>query len=744
MPRKRGSSTPSLPTRDQLVEFIRDERGRVDRRKIARAFGVTGANRGVLDTMLKALESGGVVDRAGAKAVRVAQKLPKVLMVEAVEIDAEAGDALCRPVEWTGGGRPPSIRIGSRKGAAVTALAPGDRALVQLHPTPSGEYAGTIIRVIQAAPEKLLGVLVRATDGLRLVPTDRKIRTEFSVPTANAGGAVAGDVVFAEVLGSRRLGLPNARVLAKVGSTGAPHAASLIALLSRDIPIDFTDATHDEVARARPAPMGEREDLRTIGLVTIDGADARDFDDAVFAEPDSDPDNPGGHHLIVAIADVSWYVRPGSALDQDARERGNSVYFPDRVVPMLPERLSNDLCSLRPHEDRPTLAVHMWFDAHGRKRRHNFTRAMIRSTARLTYEAVQAAVDGRGGDLSDELRTRTIAPLYAAYRSLSTAREARGTLDLDIEERQVIFGEDGRVAGIVPRQRYDSHKLIEEFMIAANVCAAESLEAKRLPCLYRIHDTPDPLKVDALRTVLDSMGYRLAKGQVLRPEHFMRVLEWAENSPYRHLVHALVLRSQSMAIYSPENVGHFGLALSRYAHFTSPIRRYADLLVHRALITGHGLGAGGLEPGSVAEFASVAEHISGTERRAAAAERDAVDRYVVSYMADRVGARFQGRISGVIRSGLFVTLEGIGADGFVPISTLAGDYYRHDEVHHRLTGERSGRVYGLGQAVEVRLAEAQPITGSLTFEVLDVTGPSPMRPGRGPARPGGKPRHFRH
>jgi ribonuclease R len=464
--------------------------------------------------------------------------------------------------------------------------------------------------------------------------------------------------------------------------------------------------------------MGEREDLRALPLVTIDGEDARDFDDAVFAEPDSDEKNLGGFHLIVAIADVAWYVRPKDALDRSAYDRGNSVYFPDRVVPMLPEHLSNDLCSLRPNEDRPVMAVHIWIDAQGNKLRHRFTRAMMHSAARLTYDQAQNAVDGRPNAAPEALRKPVIEPLYAAYRALSRARHKRGTLDLDLEERKVSIDDKGRIQSIVPRARYDSHKLIEEFMILANVCAAESLEERRLPCMYRVHESPDPTKLESLREVLDGLGYRLARGQILQPKHFNRILEWAKDSPYKHLVNDLVLRSQSMAVYSPDNKGHFGLALTRYAHFTSPIRRYSDLLVHRALITGFKFGEGGLFEAGAVDFHEAGEHISMTERRAAAAERDALNRYVVAWLKDRVGAQFSGRISGVVKFGLFVALDGLGADGLVPIRSLPGDFYNHDPVRHRLVGQRTNRVYTLGEPVEVRLVEAQPVSGGLTFEII--------------------------
>ncbi|HJS31464.1 MAG TPA: ribonuclease R, partial [Alphaproteobacteria bacterium] len=633
-----------------------------------------------------------------------------------VEIDAEEGEAIAHPLEWRGDGKPPLIRLKPAAGEADLAI--GERALVRLERTNGLEFIGSVIRRVERAPERVLAVLVAGPHGARLQPTDKRIRGEFALESRNAKGAQPGDLVLAEVLPGHRLGIKHARVIERLGSSRSPKTASLIAIHAHDIPTKFSDAALAEAERVPPAPMDNRVDLRDLSLVTIDGEDARDFDDAVFAEPDGDPVNRSGFHIVVAIADVAWYVRPDRPLDREARRRGNSAYFPDRVVPMLPERLSNDLCSLRPLEDRPCLAVHVWIDANGRKLRHRFVRAMMRSQARITYDEAQATWDGTPRGAAAGLRDRVLAPLYGAFHALSRARRARGTLDLDLEERKVVLGPDGRIERIVPRPRYDSHRLIEEFMILANVCAAETLEERKLTCMYRVHDTPDPAKLDALRIVLSGLDFRLAKGQVLKPQHFNRILDWAAGTPNQHLVNQLVLRTQSLAVYSPDNRGHFGLALRRYAHFTSPIRRYADLLVHRALITGLTLGRGGLDDGPSPDFAATAEHVSATERRAAAAEREALDRYVAAWLEARVGAEFSARVSGVTRFGLFVSLEGLGADGLIPIRSLPGDFYHHDAERHVLRGRRSGRSFTLGQPVTVRLVEATPVTGGLRFELV--------------------------
>ncbi|HEX9465498.1 MAG TPA: VacB/RNase II family 3'-5' exoribonuclease, partial [Alphaproteobacteria bacterium] len=606
-------SKPGLPTREQVLAYLRDNPDNTTRREIARAFDVRGNDKIALKALLKdiARAEAPEEDRAAPR------RLPSSLVVEVFDVDTDEGEALAHPVDPELGR--PIIHI--RGGRGTVPLADGDRALVRIAGRRGRRFVAEVLRRLDRGPEKLLAVFRKDPQGGRLEPTDRKIKTEFMVSAADAAGAEPGELVHAEVVSQHRLGMPRARVVERLGAADAPRAASLIAIYSRDIPVDFPEAALTEARRAPAPPLGDREDLRNVPLVTIDGEDARDFDDAVFAEPDDDPANSGGFHLIVAIADVGWYVRPDSALDRTSRERGNSVYFPDRVVPMLPERLSNDLCSLRPDEDRPALAVHIWIDAQGRKRRHRFARAMIRSAARLTYEQAQNAADRRPNGAAESLRTPVIEPLYAAYRALGRARRKRGTLELDLPERKVLMDDKGRIERIVPRARHDSHRLIEEFMILANVCAAESIEERRLPCMYRVHEPPDPAKLENLREVLDGLGYRLARGQVLQPKHFNQILEWAANTPFRHLVNDLVLRSQSMAVYSPDNQGHFGLALTRYAHFTSPIRRYSDLLVHRALITGFNLGEGGLFDAGAVDFHEVGDHISMTERRAAAAER---------------------------------------------------------------------------------------------------------------------------
>jgi ribonuclease R len=638
------------------------------------------------------------------------------------------GDAIARPIAWAGDGPPPMILMAPEP-RGRPALAPGERVLARLRPihgrgprgAAPGRYEGRSIRRLSEVPGRILGVFRPGQRENRIVPTDRRAKAEWIVPAGEDHGAVAGEIVLAEPLPQHRLGLKPARVIERLGSMGDARSISLIAIHTHDIPQAFPDAALAEAQRARPASLGRRTDLRALPLVTIDGEDARDFDDAVFAEPDG-----AGYRLVVAIADVAHYVRPGAALDHAARTRGNSVYFPDRVVPMLPEALSNDLCSLRPGEDRPCLFVELSIDAGGRKTAHRFGRGLMRSAARLTYEQVQHFHDT--GDAPHHL---PVKPLYAAFHALLAARQARGTLDLDLPERQVKLDASGRVSAVLPRPRLDSHRLIEEFMVLANVAAAEELQTRRQPPMYRVHAPPSEEKLAGLRDFLGGLGVSLPPGDQLHPRDLDRVLRRVAGTEDAPLVNEVMLRSQSQAAYSPDNIGHFGLALPAYAHFTSPIRRYADLLVHRALIRGLRLGPDGLSAEEEAHFADAADHITATERRAQLAERDAIDRYLAAFMADKVGAHFTARISGVTRFGVFVTVAESGASGLVPLSALPDDLWQHDERGKTLTGRHSRQTYRLAQQVEVRLAEASPVTGGLVFHMVPERAGAPAgRAGR--------------
>jgi len=646
-----------------------------------------------------------------------------VVLVTGIDPD---GDAIAEPIDWDDEGPPPRILMAA-EARGQPSLAAGQRVLARLRPAGPGRYEGRAIRVLETAPARLIGVFRPGPRGEgRIEPTNRRVRAEWSVPPGESLGAEAEEVVLAEPLprAGRHLGLRTARVVERLGSLNDARAVSLISITTHELPHVFSPEAERAAARARATTLAGRVDLRDVPLITIDGEDARDFDDAVFAEPEPG----GGFRLIVAIADVAHYVRPGTALDRAARERGNSTYFPDRVVPMLPEALSNGWCSLRPQEDRGCLFAEMRIDAEGRKRSHRLGRGLMRSAARLTYEEVQAAHE------ADRSLGLPLPALYAAFRALLDARLRRGTLDLDLPERKIVLDAAGQVAAVDPRPRLDSHRLIEEFMILANVAAAEELEARRAPCIYRIHAPPSAEKLTTLRDFLRGLGISLPPGDRIHPRDLDRVLRRVAGTDVAPLVSEVVLRSQSQAAYSTNNIGHFGLALSRYAHFTSPIRRYADLLVHRSLIRALRLGTDGLAANEAAGLEETAAHITRTERRSVAAERDAADRYLAAFMADRIGEVFQARVSGVTRYGIFVTLSGNGANSIVPRSTLPDDQWWHDEREQTLTGRHSRQVFRLAQEVEVRLAEASPVTGGLVFHVMQGAPLRPARRGKGRKR----------
>ncbi len=749
--RKQGRKQPApFPSREEVVRYIHENPDNVGKREIARAFQLDAQQKILLKKLLRELELDGSLQRGRGKRYAEAGKLPAVCVVEVSGLDLD-GEVLARPVQWEHDTLMPVIYMAPER-RGHPALAVGDRVLARLNDLNRTNdddallYEGSTIRRLTVSPAKIMGVLEDVGGHFRLRPTDRRSKSELVIPRTEAGNAGAGDLVRAELLPGKRLGLKQARVMEKLASLDDPRAASLIAIHDHGIPVEFPPEALEQAEHAKAAPLGKRENLRDVPLVTIDGADARDFDDAVWAHPDPDPNNKGGWHIRVAIADVSWYVRPNDALDRAGFTRGNSTYFPDRVVPMLPEAISNGWCSLVPHEDRPCMVAHMWLSADGNIARHTFSRAMMRSHARLTYEQVQQARDGDPDETTQPLLADVIEPLYGAYEALSAARIKRGALELDLPERRIVIGEDGSVAGVAMRERFDSHKLIEEFMIAANVAAAQTLEKHKQPCMYRIHDQPSMEKLEALRDFLSSLDISLPKGQVMRAGQFNGILERVADTPSAEIVNTVVLRSQSQAEYNPDNIGHFGLNLLKYCHFTSPIRRYSDLLVHRALIRALGLGDGGLESDH-RDFTELGAHLSQTERRSSVAERDAVDRFVAGFLHDRVGSEFSGRVSGVTRFGLFVRLDETGADGLVPVSTLPNDYYRHDEAQHCLRGDDSGREFTLGQRLQVILREADPITGGMIMQLCsddadeDAASWSPARGGprrRQPHRGGKK------
>ncbi|APZ52746.1 ribonuclease R [Salipiger abyssi] len=723
-----------LPTKPDILDWIAANPTLTSKRDIAKAFGIKGAARIDLKRLLKELEHEGHLEKR-KKTYRDPDRLPPVSVLQMKAPDAN-GDLFAQPLEWHGEGVEPTVLFVPR--ATDPALGEGDRILARLQVVHEADhnYEARLIRRIGASPRKVVGIFRKDAEGGRILPIDKGADKEWIVGPDATHGAKDGELVEAEQAGPRatRMGLPKARIVLRLGDPSEPKAVSLIAIHQHGIPDDFPPDVLEEADSKKPAGLSGRIDLRELPLVTIDPADARDHDDACFAEPDDDPKNEGGHIIWVAIADVAYYVTPGSKLDREAKTRGNSSYFPDRVVPMLPDRLSGDLCSLHEGVPRACIAVRMVVDAEGNKKSHRFVRGLMRSPASLTYQEVQAAFDGEPNDKTGPLLDPVIKPLFAAYGALKAARERRQPLDLELPERKVVLSDEGKVTSVNFVERLDAHKLIEEFMILANVAAAETLIAKKTPLLFRVHEEPPADKLESLRDTADAAGLTLAKGQVLKTAHLNKLLHDAAGKEEAELINIATLRSMTQAYYSPKNFGHFGLALQNYAHFTSPIRRYSDLIVHRGLITAHGWGDDGLSEQEIERLEQIGQHISDTERRSMMAERDTNDRYLAAYLSDRIGAEFGGRISGIAKFGVFVKLDETGADGLVPIRNLGNEYFHFDRDAGTLMGADTGVIIGLGQRVRVRLTDAAPVTGGIGLEILELED-AELPKGRGTGRP---------
>jgi ribonuclease R len=708
-----------LPTKEQILAYLTSQGTTMTKRELVDAFDISGNDRIGFKKLIHEMEDDGLIIYEGKKSYRVPDALPAVLVVQVSEIDFD-GDLIAHPVDWQEEtqGKPPRIELMPDK-KIHPALKAGDRALVQVSKVSEKIYEGRVLKRTDTPQARVVGAIKQVRGGYSLEPLDRRAKYDFEISESDFNGAGPGMIVVAEIMPSRGALRKKVRVMEVVGHADDPKAISLMAMSELGLRNVFPDDVIAETEAMTVPDLKGREDLRVFPLVTIDGKDARDFDDAVFAEPDTDPKNEGGWHLIVAIADVAYYVRPGTALDKEAYLRGNSTYFPDRVIPMLPEKLSNDLCSLRPDGPRAALAMHMWINGDGKLLRHKIVRGLMHSKARLTYEQVQEARDGNPDSTTQHLMKDVIEPLYAAWKILDAARQRRGALDLDVPERKITVNEAGQMTGVAARARIDSHRVIEEFMILANVAAALELEAKQAPCMYRIHDRPTGDKLMAARSFLEAFGLSLPKTGVASPAQINHVLTKAKELPAGFLINEIILRSQAQAQYSPDNIGHFGLALQNYAHFTSPIRRYSDLVVHRSLIKAYGLGDGGLSDKEDAKMHEISEHISMTERASAEAERNSVDRFTAAYLKDKIGQEFDGRIGGVTRFGLFVKLDETAADGLVPIRSLPSDYYQHDEGQHALIGSRTGRIFRLGARVRVVVREADVLTGSTVLELVN-------------------------
>jgi ribonuclease R len=758
MPRPKPQ--PGLPSKKQILDFITTSDTPAGKREIARAFGLHGQDKIALKALLKDMADEGLIDSAPGRAFHKMGGLPKVTVLRVVDAD-DGGNVWAVPESWHADTPAPRVRV--RERSKKSALGVGDRFLGRTEEVGRGWIAHPM-KTLARGEELMLGVLHESGGRLWLQGIEKKERRDFAV--SDAGDAQPGDLVRAEKTG--RGPRVSAKVVERLGDPFAPRSFSMIAVQKLGIPDTFPERVLEEAERVAATPLTEapREDLTHLPIVAIDPADARDHDDAVWAAPDDDPANEGGWKAIVAIADVSFYVRPGSALDAEARRRGNSVYFPDRVVPMLPESLSAEMCSLKEGVDRAALACHLQVTKTGALKSWRFTRATVRLAANIAYEDAQAVIDAQacsraGGSpgaaddafaaLDPRLRggalVEALVDLWACWRALYRAREKREPLDLDLPERRIVLDEKGRILSVAPRERLDAHKLIEDYMIAANVAAAKALEAKKAPVMYRVHEPPSREKLVALKEYLKTFDLEFALGQVIKPATFNRVLARLGEADFKPQVMEQVLRTQTQAYYAPANHGHFGLSLGSYGHFTSPIRRYADLLVHRSLVSAYGLGPGGLSDGEAAEMERLGEQISMLERRAMEAERDTVDRYVAAYLSERVGEVVEARITGVLNFGFFATVEGIGGDGLMPARDLGREYFRYDETAQQLIGEESGTTYASGQRLRLRLAEANPVSGALRFELLPEDrhdgSPRPRKPAR-PIKRRGRPGNIRH
>lgn len=742
-----------LPTPEQILAFIEIAKDNVGKREIAREFGLKGNEKIALKALLKDMTDEGLIDMAPGRAFHKMGGIPKVTVFKIVDVDGNQPVAI--PERWEAEGiPPPKVRV-LEKGKRG-ALGIGDRFLGRTEERGAGHVAH-VMKKLAKGSEEILGV-VEASDNGRFWLKSVDKRERFDTVISDMGEAKPGDLVLAEISGNAAR--KSARISNVLGDPFAPKSFSLIAIHKFGIPNHMPEAAEEEAELLSKLPVtaDHREDLRHLPIIAIDPRDARDFDDAIWAAPAEDGN---GFDAIVAIADVSYYVRPNSALDREAVKRGNSVYFPDLVVPMLPHALSSDKCSLRAGEDRAVIACHLKIAKNGEVTSWRFTRAIARIAANIPYPDAQAAIDG---EMGNPLLETALKPLWTCWKLLAKARDKRAPLELLLPERRITIDDQGRVTGVALRVQLDAHRLVEDFMIAANVAAAKALEAKKSVLIYRAHEEPSREKLVSLKEYLKTFGIDFALGQVVKPSTFNAILDKIPaNDEIRPQIMEAVLRSQTQAYYGPTNVGHFGLALTSYAHFTSPIRRYADLVVHRALVTAYGLEMPppklkgvqpdtGLTAAAIAKIAATSEAISRTERRAMEAERETTDRYVAAYLAAHVGEIVEARITGVQNFGFFATVEAIGGDGLVPISHLGSDYFHYDEASRTLIGEKSRVEYRPGQRLALRLAEANPVSGSLRFELPDVEGRSdrptrsdkPRKAGKFSVGKRGRPGNIRH
>ncbi|MCP5145387.1 MAG: ribonuclease R [Gammaproteobacteria bacterium] len=696
-PRATASPRLEIPSREDVLNLLKRAGGPLRIREIMRAAGVKEADRvDALERRIAAMERDGQLAQT-----RAGYGLAFNMELKPGRVSGHP-DGFAFVVLDEGGN---DVFLAERQARRVLH---GDRVLVRITGTDRrGRPEGRVVEVLERANHEIVGRYFTEGNIGFVVPDNRRINQDVLIPIESAGDASHGQIVVATIVSQPdQHRQPIGSIKQVLGDHMAPGMEIDIAIRAHSLPYEWPEAVLDQAGNIPMAlPQDEvarRIDLRDIAFVTIDGEDARDFDDAVFCRRET-----GGFRLFVSIADVAHYVTQGSPLDQEAYRRGTSVYFPNAVIPMLPEVLSNGLCSLNPHVDRFALVCEMVLTDAGVVKDAWFYEAVFRSRARLTYTEVAGLVDGTAPApqsaitaVKDEVKV-----MHDLYRRMRRQREQRGALDIDAAEPRIIFDEQRKIAAIVPVYRNDAHKMIEEFMIAANVCAAEFLLGEKIGAPFRIHDKPDSEKVSALRLLLTDMKLRLAGGEIPPPGAFAKLLESVRGKPHARLIETVVLRTLKLAVYSPENNGHFGLAVEAYAHFTSPIRRYPDLMVHRAIKSALNGTQFDPYPYSATDLLNISEHSSMTERRADDATRDAINWLKCEFMEDKVGQRFRGVITSVTSFGLFVELDDIFVEGLVHVSTLGRDYFHYDPVGHCLVGERSKRTFQIAQRVEVYVSQ---------------------------------------
>lgn len=682
-----------IPSREYIIQCLERQGRPMTRKELIKKLGLDSDEevREAFRRRLRAMERDGQLMRNRRRAYGLTRKMD---LVRGRVIGHRDGYGFLVP---DGGGE--DLYLSARQ---MRAVLHGDRIVAQVIGIDRrGRREGAIVEVLERSTHRVVGRFIAEDKLSFLVPSDQRLSQDILIPSEYQNGAKDSQIAVAEILEqptAKRQ--PIGKIVELLGEHMAPGMEVDIAIQTHGLPHAWSEEVLAEAGVFKPEVPEEaktgRLDLRDLPLVTIDGEDARDFDDAVYVEPQGK-----GWRLWVAIADVSWYVQPDSVLDAEAERRGNSVYFPSRVIPMLPEALSNELCSLNPAVDRLCLVCEMEIGARGALNRFQFHSAVIRSAARLTYNQVAAMLLGNDNKL--QKRYKAVFPalksMYALYQVLRKARARRGALDFEMGETQIVFDEAQKIKDIRPRIRNDAHRLIEEFMITANVATARFLAKSRIPGLFRTHEPPTEEKLVDLHGFLGELGLALGGGDAPKAKDFARLLQSVQDRPDTHLIQTVMLRSFKQAIYKPESSGHFGLALDGYTHFTSPIRRYPDLLVHRAIRYLLEQQPPNMFFYSKDRMADLGEHCSMTERRADEATRDAEDWLKCEYMMDKVGERFDGIITGVTGFGIFVELSDIYVEGLVHVTALGNDYFHFDPAGHRLLGERTRQVYRLADKV---------------------------------------------